>query len=248
MPRFLTRCAAFTEPGDKVVRARSLLLLPSRRRGQRRGGTPETAPLTTSAGGKEPSDSVGSPARAHRTDTVRASRRAIRVGWTVALIVHPDLAGDVRRNAHQPFGQSCVPRSLFTQSLLLLYCYGLFIGLVWHPQSRAAGPRASKGIQTMSSRVTTSVRRTAACLTLAGAGVAFAGGGAAWATAPTTPPPACGTAAHPALYQDRSPRHGSRRHPCGHGRRPRPGARHPRDRRGVPRRDHHRRRRRRSGR
>ena len=53
----------------------------------------------------------------------------------------------------------------------------------------------------MSSRVTTSVRRTAACLTLAGAGVAFAGGGAAWATAPTTPPPACGTAAHPALYR-----------------------------------------------
>lgn len=53
----------------------------------------------------------------------------------------------------------------------------------------------------MSTRATTSVRRTAACLTLVGAGFAFAGGSTAWATTTTVTPATCGTPAHPALYQ-----------------------------------------------
>jgi hypothetical protein len=48
----------------------------------------------------------------------------------------------------------------------------------------------------MTTRSITPVRRAAACLVLAGAGLGVAGGGVAWATAPV----ACGTPAHPALY------------------------------------------------
>ena len=50
----------------------------------------------------------------------------------------------------------------------------------------------------MSTRGTTTVRRTAAAFTLVGAGFAFTGAGTAWATpAPAT----CGTPAHAALYK-----------------------------------------------